>query len=570
MKQLLKELIYAYKETWRILAGKRKMFMLILLPSAVVTTAAPLIIPVMLKQIFDAVESGKGEIILMSVSKSTGLFIIFLILVFFMNVYADAWATRLSFYITKDIYLKFYKMAVLEVIAKYRKEEVFNRIRSGCSCIIALWIQLVNFISNMTSIFILLLMSYFISPYFFVVAFILALSEIIRAAYGFGKNKILMKDIQESEENRLENLHFLVYEYKFLSITDSRDFACRIYNDTRKRKFEQEYKQVHLNVCLTALIDILSIFYYILTGQVLIKLKRDNKVSLGGVSASTSIFNNLQKKSSDFANVATNLPNVIVPIKRMFNFLNDNQPHINKDTVAKDINTAVNVSHLSYSIKNKVIINDISLSITRGEKIAVIGKNGCGKSTLIKLLAGLYEPQNGQIELFGKDISYYIVNDKRSNVISYIPSQSQLYSKEIVFDNINMGAFSEKNNYTNEVTKKMCIDNKTILSSLPDNISGGQSQRANISRALMNTETSLLLADEPTSSLDMELSKKILEVIIDAKETVLFITHNPALALRADRILYMEDGCIKDDFLASTAKSNKNYIEWVGRNLVKN
>ncbi len=365
---MFKDLIYASKETWRILEGKRKMFMLILLPISLITILAPLIIPFMLKQIFDAVGTGDGNTILMSVGKSSGLFLVLLVLVFFINIYGDAWATRLSFYVTKDMYSQFYKLPVSELILKYKKEEVFNRIQSGCSCIIALWIQLVSFLSNIVSIIILLMMAYFISPYFFIIAFILALSEIIRAIYAWKRNREISKSVQEGEEERLENLHSLIYQYRFLNITDSKDFAYKLYNEAREKKFNREYKEVHLNAWLSAIMDVLSIFYHILLGNVLISLRRDERVSLGGITSSTSIFTYLRNKSSDFGNVSMKLPSVIVPIKRMIEFINDAKPYSNSNVTAHNNDIAVTMKNVSFSIKDKKILKDINITINRERK----------------------------------------------------------------------------------------------------------------------------------------------------------------------------------------------------------
>lgn len=559
---MFKDLIYASKETWRILEGKRKMFMLILLPISLITILAPLIIPFMLKQIFDAVGTGDGNTILMSVGKSSGLFLVLLVLVFFINIYGDAWATRLSFYVTKDMYSQFYKLPVSELILKYKKEEVFNRIQSGCSCIIALWIQLVSFLSNIVSIIILLMMAYFISPYFFIIAFILALSEIIRAIYAWKSNREISKSVQEGEEERLENLHSLIYQYRFLNITDSKDFAYKLYNEAREKKFNREYKEVHLNAWLSAIMDVLSIFYHILLGNVLISLRRDERVSLGGITSSTSIFTYLRNKSSDFGNVSMKLPSVIVPIKRMIEFINDAKPYSNSNVTAHNNDIAVTMKNVSFSIKDKKILKDINITINRGEKVVIIGENGSGKSTLIKLLGGLYESETGSIKILGRDISYYLDKNKRSDFISYIPSDSQLYSKETVFKNIDMGSFKDKGEEIYEVVKKIEIDDDGILNNLGNKISGGQAQRANIARALVNDKSLILLADEPTSSLNVELSKRVLECLLDSKETVIFITHNPSFALKGDRILYVENGYLVDDFSSNGGANNDNFIKW--------
>jgi len=197
-------------------------------------------------------------------------------------------------------------------------------------------------------------------------------------------------------------------------------------------------------------------------------------------------------------------------------------------------------------------VNNFSLSIKRGEKIALIGKTGCGKSTIAQLLIRMFDPQKGQIKLNGINIKALNVASLRK-MISYVPQDVFLFSDSI-HHNINFSSGEE-----NILKAKKAAENAVILDeleALPNGfetmigergvtLSGGQKQRISIARAL-SKENDLLIFDDCLSAVDANTEHKIASNLNQylADKTAIIITHRIFPSFVFDQIIVMEDGKI--------------------------
>ena len=207
--------------------------------------------------------------------------------------------------------------------------------------------------------------------------------------------------------------------------------------------------------------------------------------------------------------------------------------------------------------ENKVVaVNNVNLSINKGEFVAIIGKSGSGKSTLLHILGGLDEPTSGNVLIDGENIQNLkgdkLTNFRRTNIgfiyqfYNLIPV---LNVKENIILPISLEGIKLDEEYFKEVVKT--LDLKKRLNHLPNELSGGQQQRVAIGRAIIN-HPKLILADEPTGNLDSKNSKKILGMLKYYNktfgQTIVIITHDEKIAKEADRIITFEDGkIIKDE-----------------------
>ncbi len=201
-----------------------------------------------------------------------------------------------------------------------------------------------------------------------------------------------------------------------------------------------------------------------------------------------------------------------------------------------------NISYSYFSEKGEAfkVYKDFSLTIKNGDKIAIYGESGTGKSTLIKLISGLLKPQNGEILIDGKDINYShkSLKDFRK-LISYVPQQVQILNRSIK-ENILLDSNSKiSTHFFNKVIQSCSLEDfinskssgsKSILGFRGQSISGGQKQRIAIARAILKKKQILIL-DESTSSLDKKMEKEILENIHRMLKdcTIIHITHNPGI-----------------------------------------
>ncbi len=197
-------------------------------------------------------------------------------------------------------------------------------------------------------------------------------------------------------------------------------------------------------------------------------------------------------------------------------------------------------------------LDDVSLSVERGEFVSIIGTSGSGKSTLLHMLGGLDNPTEGKIIIDDKDISE-LKGDAlcifRRRKIGFIFQSFNLVPSISVYDNVILplqldGKKIDKE-YIDNVIETLGISKK--LNVLPSKLSGGQQQRVAIARALAS-KPAIILADEPTGNLDTKTSQDVLGLLKTTgqkfNQTIVMITHNDEIAQTADRTVRIEDGHI--------------------------
>ncbi len=188
----------------------------------------------------------------------------------------------------------------------------------------------------------------------------------------------------------------------------------------------------------------------------------------------------------------------------------------------------IELKDVSFSYDNKLIINNLSLNIKKGDKIGIMGESGCGKSTLLRLMAGLYRTDKGTVTVDGESDPQDI-----SRKVSVV-MQSHMLLPLSIYDNITMG-HKYPDSHVEKVIKMARLSSwietlpegiHTYLGDRADELSGGQAQRIAIARAMCKNSEVLLL-DEPASALDSENSASVLEAIMEyaTDKTVVHVTH---------------------------------------------
>lgn len=206
-----------------------------------------------------------------------------------------------------------------------------------------------------------------------------------------------------------------------------------------------------------------------------------------------------------------------------------------------------------------IAVNDVSLKISKGDFLSIMGRSGSGKSTLINCISTIDRPSKGNIIINGKnvlDMHDDEISEFRRDKLGFIFQNYNLLESLTIFENICLPLSFNYEKGTGKDIKKNMIENiaeelyiRNILNKYPSECSGGQRQRTAIARALVSNP-SILIADEPTGNLDSKNSKELMNVLQRLNKengiTVIVVTHDPLIASYSSRMLYIEDGKIKN------------------------
>lgn len=216
-------------------------------------------------------------------------------------------------------------------------------------------------------------------------------------------------------------------------------------------------------------------------------------------------------------------------------------------------------------------VSSLSLKIPQGQFCAIMGPSGSGKSTLLYLIAGLAEPTQGEVLIDG--VSMSSLPDKgrahlRNVRIGFVFQRFNLLGFLSARDNIDAPRLlgwkqRRARRPVDELLKEVGLEKKRLRR--VNELSSGEQQRVAIARALIN-DPDILLADEPTGNLDSHTADAVLNLIlrlrIDLGLTIVMVTHNPEVALRADRVIQMKDGCVERDLMTKEIELTP---EWTHR-----
>ena len=191
-------------------------------------------------------------------------------------------------------------------------------------------------------------------------------------------------------------------------------------------------------------------------------------------------------------------------------------------------------------------LRGVSVTIQKGEFVAVLGRSGSGKSTLLNILAGLDKPSKGKVCIDGTDI-FHLSEEKRTLLrrekIGFVFQAYELLHSLTVIENIRLPELTKDAQYVEELLDALKI--RQYEKSYPDQLSGGEQQRTAIARALVN-HPPILFADEPTGNLDSRTERVVIDLLKSLaaryETSILLVTHNEELVRDADRVIRLEDG----------------------------
>ena len=214
--------------------------------------------------------------------------------------------------------------------------------------------------------------------------------------------------------------------------------------------------------------------------------------------------------------------------------------------------TILSGTDLSKKYGDLEVVKGVSITVNEGEFVCLIGKSGCGKTTLLSLLSGLEKPTKGKVSLDGREITSSSEDElalfRRDNV-GFIFQSFNLIPTLSAWENVALPLFpikmtnEERHRRATELLAKMDLGHR--MEHLPSALSGGEKQRVAIARALIN-HPKIIFADEPTGNLDTSTGEAIMDILNKLHQeegvAILMVTHEDELAKTANRLIRMKDG----------------------------
>lgn len=217
----------------------------------------------------------------------------------------------------------------------------------------------------------------------------------------------------------------------------------------------------------------------------------------------------------------------------------------------------VKAIQFKYWNQSQYVLNDVNLTVEKGEHVAIIGPSGSGKSTLLQLMLGLYESDSGYVRFKGQDITKIKDNEK------YEEMNALLQSQQLFDGTVRSNLFTDKaDSYINEVFNNLGLQHITLDREITLNgntLSGGEIQRIGLARLLLR-RAPLWILDEPTTALDINHTDSIMRQIHNVAETLIIATHDLRLLADFDKIIVMSEGNIVECGDYRTLMENKGYL----------
>lgn len=320
-----------------------------------------------------------------------------------------------------------------------------------------------------------------------------------------------------------------------------------------KMLFEAGFKSQFLSGLMHPIMNFVGNLNYALIAILGAIFAIKGKITVGNIQSFIQYSKNFTNPIAQLAQISSQIQSMIAASERVFNFL-DNEEYIDDGSLtATKVKGNVEFKNVKFGYnKDKIIINNFSAKVKAGEKIAIVGPTGAGKTTIVKLLMRFYELNDGEILLDGKNIKDY-KREELESVFAMVLQDTWLFNGTIL-DNLRYGNLNAPDTEVIDAAKTASAD--YFIRTLPDgynmilneetnNISGGQKQLLTIARAIL-ANPKILILDEATSNVDTrteELIQKAMDKVMIGR-TSFIIAHRLSTIKNADLILVMDEGDI--------------------------
>lgn len=471
--------------------------------------------------------------------------------------YLQSWflveiSTEISYKLRKKLVKKVTSMPMSEIDNKKRGDilsRIVNDVDSIQMGITQTFLQFITAIITIIGVFIMMMS----------INIWMSLANLILIPTSFGLIILVTRKSQKYFKKRLNykgELNAQIEEvftaHDVVSAYNGQEIAILEFNKSNEKWYVNEWKSQFYSSLTEPIMNFISNLSYVLIAVLGAIFVLQKAIAVGDILAFFQYVKNFTQPIQQITKIMDMLQTAMAASERIFEFLEHDDEIESGSLEINDLKESIEFDNVHFGYGSEEIIKGITFEVKKGEKVAIIGPTGAGKSTIVKLLMRFYDVNSGEIKIDGRDIREFKKDDLRS-LIGMVLQDTWLFS-DTIKENIRYGSLDATSDEIINVSKQVNVDDfalqlpkayNTILNEDTDNISHGQKQLITIARTLLANKKILIL-DEATSSVDTRTEKLIQKAMdkLTEEKTSIVIAHRLSTIKNADKIIVIDDGRI--------------------------
>ncbi|MBE6500161.1 MAG: ABC transporter ATP-binding protein [Methanobrevibacter thaueri] len=541
-----------------------KLKLIITVICAVISTLFDVIGPLLIGKALTIIYEGVINIINHTGNFDFGSFINILIIAFILYIVSSIFAylqnyilinvtTEISYNLRKEILEKITHLSMKQIDENKRGDilsRITNDVDSLQSGITQSFLQLITAVITLVGITVVMI----------TINIWMALATLTLVPITFLVIRVITNRSQKYFSKELEyrgSLNGQIEEnftgIDIIQIFNQEEDSINKFNQDNEKMYNYEWKSEFISSLNSPSMELISNIQYVIIAVLGAVFALQKAITVGDILAFFQYIEHFTRPIQQITKSMTTVQIAMAASERIFEFLELNEEENNSEKIIKNINENITFENINFSYdSDKKIIDNLSFKVNKGDKIAIVGETGAGKTTIVKLLMRFYDVDSGEIKIDGVNINEYDKHSLRS-LVGMVLQDSWIFN-DTILNNIRYGKLDASDEEIIKISKQIYADEfimqlpdsyESVISEDCDNISHGQKQLITIARTILS-QKEILILDEATSSVDTK-TEELIQIAMDElmkNKTSFIIAHRLSTIKNADKIIVISDGKI--------------------------